>query len=208
MTYKLTFLTLICGVTLSGCQTLNGLKSDLGTLSNATSEKIASLRTKDESTKQSVVLGDSNCPAIIIDPQLDSISEFEDMTKTDENLLVSRAALSQTKSSCEFTDTTVDMQLDLTVTSQLGPKAKRTEKDRPYFAYPYFISITDSEGTELAKEIFAASVSFETDQTTLELVETINQSLPLNEDGTMPDYQINIGFQLTDEQLFYNASEK
>lgn len=205
MNYKLPILALICGISLTGCQTWNGLKSDLSTLSDATSQKIASLQSNEA---KAPVLEDLNCPAIIIDPQLDSISEFEDMTKTDENLLVSRAALSQTKSSCEFTDTTVDMQLDITVTSQLGPKAKRTENDKPYFAYPYFISITDSEGNELAKEIFAASVSFENDQTAIELVETINQSLPLNEDGSLPDYQINIGFQLTDEQLFYNASEK
>jgi hypothetical protein len=98
------------------------------------------------------------------------------------------------------------MRLDLKINSMLGPKARRTNNDRPFFAYPYFIAITDTQGNELAKEIFAASVTYDVDQNNLSLIETINQQLPLNEDGSRPDYEVHIGFQLTDEQLFYNAS--
>lgn len=204
MTYRSLFLVPIAALSLSACQTWDGLKSDLSALSTATTDKIATLQRSDNA--QNLALDESTCPPIIIDPQLDSMSEFMDMNETDEKNLISRAFITKTKSQCDITDTTLDMKLELSFKSELGPKAKAKESDQPFFAYPYFISVTDAKGQELAKEIFAASITYETDQSAVELIETINQSLPLDEEGTKPYYQIHIGFQLTDEQLFYNAS--
>jgi cytochrome c biogenesis protein ResB len=50
-------------------------------------------------------------------------------------------------------------------------------------------------------------VTYGEDQNQIQLVETIRQNLPLTYDGEAPDYQIEIGFQLTEEQLFYNTSQ-
>jgi hypothetical protein len=192
---------------LSACgSTFEGLKEDFGNLSAATSNKMADLRTKNTNSAL-VVSTDSTCPPIIIDPQLDSMAEFEDMEKPNEDSFISRVALTRTQSLCTLTDGALEMRLDMTFSSELGPKARRKKSDRPFFAYPYFISVTDSSGQELAKEIFAASMTYEAGQESVELIETINQNLPLNEDGSIPSYQVHIGFQLTDEQLFYNASQ-
>lgn len=204
MTYRSFFLITTCALTLSACQTWDGLKNDLGALKTTTSEKIATLKRTDNA--QSTVIDASVCPAIIIDPQLDSMSEFMDMNETDENNLISRAFITETISECDVNDSTLDMKLELSFKSELGPKARAKDSDQPFFAYPYFISVTDADGQELAKEIFAASITYEKGQNAVELIETINQSLPLNEDGSASAYQIHIGFQLTDEQLFYNAS--
>lgn len=208
MTYRPLILVLTCSVGLTACQTWDGLKNDLGSLSETTSQKIATLTAPKEGQAQRAVAGvETTCPPIIIDPQLDSMTEFMDMEDTQDENLVSFVAITETKTLCTPTNNTLDMRLDLTFNSKLGPKAKAKESDQPFFAYPYFISVTDGDAQELAKEIFAASITYEKDQAAIELVETINQSLPLNEDGTIPDYQIHIGFQLTEEQLFYNASQ-
>ena len=49
-------------------------------------------------------------------------------------------------------------------------------------------------------------MTYKADQEEIGLIETIRQRLPLNDDGSMPPYRIKVGFQLTEEQLFYNAS--
>jgi hypothetical protein len=207
MKIKMLSFTLVGALSLSACQTWDGLKNDWNTLSEATSQKVATLTAANENRAAVTIAGeDTTCPPIMIDPQLDSMTEFSDMEDTKDSNMVSHVALSETKTLCTPTDNTLDMRLDLTFNSELGPKAKAKESDQPFFAYPYFISVTDGDGQELAKEIFAASITYDANQESVELVETINQSLPLNEDGTIPDYQIHIGFQLTEEQLFYNAS--
>jgi hypothetical protein len=200
-------LLLLSTLALSACgSTFDGLQKDFGNLRASTNSKIADLRASTADAPKDK-LASSICPPIVIDPQLDDMAEFEDMTKPNDKSLISRVALTTAQSLCTPEEGFLAMRLDLTFASELGPKARRKASDRPFFAYPYFISITDSNGQELAKEIFAASMTYEASQEKVELVETINQRLPLNEDGTLPDYQVHIGFQLTDEQLFFNASK-
>ena len=123
-------------------------------------------------------------------------------TKTE----VSNLKLTDTASECKVDGEYIDVRLQLSLAGALGPKAKRKDNDRPFFAYPYFVAVTDSTGEELAKELFAASVTYDKNQDQISLVETIRQKLPLNSDGSTPGYRIKIGFQLSEAQLFYNAS--
>ena len=98
------------------------------------------------------------------------------------------------------------MRIDLNFHGHLGPKARIKPSDRPFFAYPYFVAVSDSIGNELAKEVFAASVSYEVGQDSIKLVETIRQRLPLDTDGQVPAYQVSAGFQLTEDQLSHNST--
>lgn len=194
-------------VSLSACQTLEGIQQDFGSMSSAVGSKVNSLKNNDKKQNlASAVISDGTCPPISVDPQLSSMSEFYDMTKPSDGTEVSTIVLKETKSACKTDGEYLEVKIELSFTGELGPKAKRKENDRPFFAYPYFISVTDNEGVELAKELFAASVTYEANQEKIALVETIRQRLPLNDNGSSPGYQIKIGFQLTEEQLFYNAS--
>ena len=73
------------------------------------------------------------------------------------------------------------------------------------FSYPYFVAVTDEDGKILAKEIFAASVSYSSEQETIKQIETINQLLPKTRDAS--DYTVLLGFQLNEEQLIYNRTQ-
>lgn len=189
----------LTALVLTGCQTLKGIQQDFGAISTTVTEKASAITAPDGPPN-------NTCPPIVIDPQLDSASDFSDMENPSDANNVSHIYLTRTASECSVVDGFMEARIDLVFEGKLGPKARRKEGDRPYFAYPYFIAVTDSAGNELARELFAASVTYEADQNAVELVETIRQKLPLNKNGRMPAYQIHIGFQLTEEQLFYNAS--
>ena len=202
---------------LSACQTWNGLKQDFGTLGTAVGNGASTAKSKintitsptpmKQEDKASIVINDNDCPPVIVDPQLSSMSEFYDMAKPSKSSEVSSLKLTDTTSECKIDNDYLDVKIQLSFAGALGPKAKRKTNDRPFFAYPYFVAVTDKQDEDLAKELFAASVTYDKDQERIELVETIRQRLPLNDDGSNPGYQIKIGFQLSEEQLFYNASQ-
>lgn len=182
---------------------MEGLQRDLGSMGSAISEKATDVT---NAATTAMAPADSTCPPIIVDPQLDSASDFYDMENASEKNLISHVYLTRTASECELEDGFLTMRIDLVFEGKLGPKARRVDSDRPFFAYPYFVAVTNSKGEELARELFAASVTYEKDQNDVELIETIRQKLPLAPNGRVPSYQIHIGFQLTEDQLFYNAS--
>ncbi len=222
------FLIGFATLSLTACQTFDGFKQDLNTAGSAISSKVGSLNTADTNTdseteartaattatnadssstnKAKVVVNNNACPPIYVDPQLSHASEFYNPEKPSQGTEVSSLDLTDTASECHVADGYKEVKIQLSFKGALGPKAKRKDNDRPFFAYPYFVSVADKEGEELAKELFAASVTYETKQDSIELYETIRQRLPLNDDGSDPGYQIKIGFQLTEDQLFYNAS--
>ena len=203
MNFRIFAFLAVMGLVLTGCQTLQGIQRDFGTLANSIGNKTAP---KEAQNAKTAILQDGVCPSIFVDPQLDRMVEFFDMEKPDPAQEVSRIALTRTQNECVVEGEFLTMRIDLSFSGALGPKARRKENDRPFFAYPYFVAVTDGQGTELAREIFAASVTYDKKQNNIDLVETIRQKLPLNDDESVPAYEVHIGFQLTEEQLFYNAS--
>ncbi len=220
MRYIILFALTLSSFSLAGCgSTFEGIQKDFGILSQTVSEKTKSLTTqvkaatsKNNGAKAPVRIGAApqslrgGCPPVTIDPQLDMIVEFYDVNKTSPKDEVSHIKLANAQSSCDIDSAFINMRIDLSFEAALGPKARRKKNDRPFFAYPYFIAVTDENNTQLAKEIFAASVTYAADQNNMTLVESITQRLPLNADGSTPYYKIHVGFQLTEDQLFYNAS--
>ncbi len=215
MMTKNTLLLVATCFSLTACQTVEGIKKDFGSFGSSVSNKVTDIKTDIATKKEAstatenlapTIISDGTCPSIDVDPQLSNMSEFYDMEKPTKGTEVSNLKLLNTKSACQVAGEFLEVNIELTFAGKLGPKAKRKANDRPFFAYPYFVAVTDAGGEELAKELFAASVTYDKNQEKVELVETIRQKLPLNDDGSTPEYKIKIGFQLTEEQLFYNAS--
>lgn len=189
----------VTGLVLAGCQTLEGMGRDFRLMSDKVGQKM-------ERTGEHMAPHDSACPPLIVDPQLDSAAEFYDMRNPTPENEVSRINLTRTQTECTFEGNFMTVRIDLTFEGRLGPKARRVPSDRPFFAYPYYVAVQDNWGTELARELFSASVTYESGQDEIEIVETIRQKLPAGDNGTTPPYNIHVGLQLTEEQLFYNAS--
>lgn len=209
MNYRLLSMVAASSLLLSACgSTLEGIQRDFGNFATSIDEKVGDMKSSDNTadTAAPVTLAGDACPSIMVDPQLDSMSEFVDMETPSKETEISTVHLMSTKSECILDGEFLTMRIDLSFDGQLGPKARRKNGDRPFFAYPYFIAVMDSDGNELARELFAASFTYTAEEDRMNVVDTIRQKLPLNDDGTVPAYQVQIGFQLTEDQLFYNSS--
>lgn len=203
------WLLLITTLALAACQTAAGIQQDFKDLNTKINKKPNTVKTLDENINQpqeAMALENPICPPILIDPRLSSLTEFYDEKKTTPETIVSSVHLVRASSDCTQGEDYLTLQIDLAFDGKLGPKARRKSGDRPFYAYPYFITVTDNQGNEIVKEHFAASMTYNAEQNTQSLVDTIRQKLPYNDDGTLPPYQIHVGFQLTESQLFYNAS--
>jgi len=216
-TYILT-LACISALGLSACtSTWEGLKSDFGTFGSKVSETSSELATKAKTTTLNAKTATQNkvaslrssnplCPPLTVNPALDSITEFYDPAKTDDSQIVSTLRLTSTEATCERNGDLVAMEINLNFDGQTGPKATRKDGDKPFFSYPYYIAVKDLDGVELSKEIFAAGITYNSDQSAVLHKETIRQRLPLK-NGKAP-YIIETGFQLSPEQLAYNAKQE
>lgn len=201
-------MALLC---LSGCSTVAGIQQDFRDFNTSLNKKVQDLT--DNETPPTPLITDApraalnnTCPPVIVDPQLNSLTEFYDESNPSAANKVSSAHLARASSVCSPDGEYVSILIELAFDSTLGPKARRKPNDQPFFAYPYFITVTDNTGAEVVKELFAASMTYDSTATQQSLIETIRQRLPYNPDGTLPPYQIHVGFQLTESQLFYNAS--
>jgi len=182
-------------LTLSACQTLQGAGEDLDSL----------MSTKDQT---SLPAGPAPCPPAKIMPELKEMVEFSDLSNPSSKTEISRLKIREIKSHCTQEDGNLVVRLDISFDGALGPKARIRETDKPSYAFPYFVAVSGPKGGVLAKELFAASISYDAQQNETSQVETITQHIPLNGDGNTPDYSVLIGFQLAEEQLAYNRAEK
>ena len=157
MTIRILLLISTATLTLTACETWNGIKQDFSNLGNSVSESASNTREKianasnQEAEDAAVVMNDSDCPQITVDPQLDSLSEFYDMDKPTKAGEISNLKLTDTASECKIDGEYLDVRIQLSFNGQLGPKAKRKDNDQPFCAYPYFVAVTDKEGSELSK---------------------------------------------------------
>jgi len=150
------------------------------------------------------ITASAGCPPITMPPALSQITDFASTGDTSASNMVSSASITNAKTTCNKGASFVTVALDLTVTAITGPKARRASSDKPYFSFPYYIAVTDANGTELAREVFAVPFSFSAGENTKTAIETIEQNLPLSATGILPDFRVEVGFQLTDDQIAFN----
>lgn len=205
-------------MSLTACSsTYEGLKNDFKHISNKVYGEDGLIQPQSASASSSSakqVVNDGitvlnnllDCPHLSLDPKLSSASEFYDMKSPSADTEISTIRITDTNTRCDMEADNISMEIDITFEGQLGSYAEGKDSGKLFFAYPYFVSVTDESNTELAKEVFAVSVNYESDTTTFKTTETIKQLLPVDENGDLPAYEIQLGFQLTEEQLFYNAS--
>ena len=207
---KLLFpLALISVLALGGCSTFEGLKEDLskgyhsvaGTVSDVTSDI-----TDPDAEKKKLPVYDGTCPAVSVRPDLRRLVEFYDPSKTSEAGKISEISIDAVRNVCRIENAQLVMQIDFSLSGKTGPKPRVQPSDKPSFAYPYFVAVTDPQGNVLSKEIFAASVAYASDQKEIKQTESIFQNMPFPDSSIGQSYTVVVGFQLTPEQLAYNQA--
>lgn len=212
------FLPALALLALASCETAQGFKRDTGKLwasiengfsgSNdqpAGTAQTAASRQGDDSLMPPV---SSDCPAMVIMPELKHIAEFTDPSKPSDKTKISEFTMMGVQSKCQQHDAALAMHIELIFSGEIGPKGRANKSDKPNFSYPYFIAVTDDKGAVVSKEIFAANVSYGTDQKDSKQIESITQTLPVKSKDEMSKYKVLVGFQLDETQLAYNRNKQ
>lgn len=205
----MTFKHFICAsltlFTLTACQTFHNMADDFNDLRQGTAD-YAPLHTVSYGANIPEKLIESPCPQVELVDDLSSISDFTHPAKMTPEFLVSRVDLGSAESTCKLSNSSAVVDLKLIFNGMLGPKGKIKSSDKPFFSYPYFIALTAPNGKIMAKEIFAAPLSFNANENEHVYFENLRQIIPIKNKTVANRYKILIGFQLSPEQLAYNRA--
>ncbi len=186
-------------LTLTGCQTFEGLKNDFQSINFPSFSSFSANKTQ----KQEQV---GACPKIEIVEDLRETHNFMDPSGPTPDKRVSSAEFAAVSVDCRVNNDSAQLDMTLLIKSNLGPRAREELGPKPGITHPYFLAVTTGDGDILSKEIFAASATYGPNQTDLILDERLRQTIPLQNSGEAGEYTIMIGFQLEKDQLAYNRS--
>ncbi len=107
---------------------------------------------------------------------------------------------------CRYTDedsTPINTVLEMRMAFGRGPAASSESR-----TYQYFVAVTRRDSAVISKETFSIPVTFRPGETRVEVVQTfdglmIPRATPTTSGG---NFEILVGFELTDDQLEYNRS--
>ncbi|MCC6598486.1 MAG: hypothetical protein IT559_06830 [Alphaproteobacteria bacterium] len=189
----------LCLLMLSSCRTVGAMLDDLDSMSVPTISINREPRIEDLAESHS-------CPEVRVIEELGTYNEFSDPGRTRANELVSRVTISGTRVSCQMDAQTAIVDLNVTFQGALGPDARRSNAEKPSFTYPFFVAIASPQGKIMAKEVFAASMSYGAGENQHTYRENIRQIIPIEKNEKSGHFKILLGFQLADEQLSYNRA--
>lgn len=187
-----------CIAILGACQTIDALESDVYDLSRGT---VPVANVVDGSSERLLA---NPCPQVEIVNDLSSISDFSDPRKQNKDNLISRVDIKSAESTCKLASKSATVDLKLKFEGDLGAKGRKNKADKPFFSYPFFIAVTSPGGQIMAKEIFAASLTYNPGENTHIYSENLRQIIPITSKKHAHQYRILIGFQVTPDQLTYN----
>lgn len=224
--WALTFI-ILCGTALSGCETAKGVQTDVSSGYTSVKTALAKFRpfdqpatapaTADQGTQSTIASAakpaaapalastSGHCPEVRIVPDLNQVHQFVDPSAMVTEQSVSSIHLAGVQSACSIAQNKPAIDMTLAFEGSTGPKARAKPNDKPRFAYPYFVALTNQQGNIISKEIFAVTMAYDNDENKLNHTETIRQLLPTT-GADQKDYKILIGFQLTDQELAYNRA--
>ncbi|QQG37151.1 MAG: hypothetical protein HYS17_05155 [Micavibrio aeruginosavorus] len=187
---------------LTGCETMTDVKNRLAAID------FPSFSSDDEiqPAEGAVMASAEGCPQVAVVEDLKHLSQFETPANPTPETNISSISMTGMESSCSKTEKTVAVDIGLRFDAALGPKATNWKTESHSFAYPYFVAVTTPSGEILSKEVFAATIRYDANETALTQEESMRQVIPLREGQDVSGYEILIGFQLTDDELNYNRS--
>lgn len=182
-------------IALAGCQTLERAGSFIPSFD------LPSFNPEKEGRVTIIPQGD--CPAVSRVAELSSLYQFANPARPSDSARISESHITRVTSKCTKTRGNLRLDINVTFDGGLGPKARARPGDKPSFAYPYFVAITNDKNQILSKEIFAVTFDYDAKSNMQMQSETLSQMVPIAGDDPKT-YRILIGFQLSPEELAYN----
>lgn len=145
-----------------------------------------------------------DCPRVSAMPELARVTQFAEDGVNDPATILSETVLTKLDSSCIVTESTINLDIMLNFTSTLGTAGLRQAQVSASYAHPYFIAVVSPQGKIIAKDVFALSPLFTSGQKEVFSSERLQQTIPITDVVAPGQYQVMVGFQLSETELAYN----
>lgn len=146
------------------------------------------------------------CPKVEIVDELSALTEFSDISNPVDYNVISRVHLAQVESTCRYNERNVMIDLKLAFEGELGQKGRVRNNDKPFFSYPFFVAVVAPDNNIMAKEVFAAPITYNRQESKHTYYESLRQIIPIERKVLGQKYKLMIGFQLSPDQLAYNRA--
>ncbi len=139
----------------------------------------------------------TRCPAVAIMGYTGDITLFEGEGR-DRTDVAYTALMSNVKSTCSQ-GTDVEGKVSFMVSAMKGPAAQGDT-----VTIPYFVTVIRDNNLVVAKKIYNLTLTFGPDSLRAQSMETISSYIPEIEQARRYDYELLVGFQLSDNEVVYN----
>jgi len=204
--------TYFCGVLLisltaglTGCETLDKFGTSLKSIEMP---KVATDKGANGSASGLLSSGGENCPQVKGLSDLASITQFATPTDSAPDKMISDTKLEKLVSTCAVSGNSVSVELQLDFAGTLGPVGVKDLDGQANYTYPYFLSVISPDGKIMSKDVFALSMVYENGQISYHRQDKLRQVIPLLSGQNANQFQIMVGFQLSEDELAYNRRPK
>lgn len=191
---------------LTGCDTLQSIKNiDMPSLSMPS---LSTAPAPAEATPSGLVAKTgAECPQVKALTELSSISQFVNTKTPSADKMIAEAKVENVSATCAVAPASVSVELSLDFLGTLGPVGVKDMNGQANYTYPYFLTVVTPDGKILSKDVFALSMVYDKGGINLRKQDKLRQVIPLAAGQQANQYQILIGFQLSEDELAYNRSQ-
>jgi hypothetical protein len=141
------------------------------------------------------------CPRAVVGEGAGRLTRFDGGGRDPANVLF-EAEIFDLAGSCVYDDEEIEIDMQVQIVASRGPAATDDEA-----RFNYFIAVARADKTILARQAFDAAIELSGNQTRNEMIDEIEQTIPLPEGGSGANLVIVVGFEMTPEELEFNRQQ-
>jgi hypothetical protein len=143
------------------------------------------------------------CPRVEIVSDLSRLVKFRPGPTRDLNDVLYNARFDDVKTGCTYDKTGVSVEMTVSLRGERG----RAGLTLPIADVTYFVAITDRNQNIVAKQTFTSQFTFP-DKGMAAINDDLTQRIPLAPTTPATDHTLILGFQLTPEEIDFNAKNR
>jgi hypothetical protein len=141
------------------------------------------------------------CPRAVVGEGAGRLTRFDGNGKDATNVRF-EAEIGELSGTCIYDDTEISVDMQIQILASRGPAA--TEEGANV---NYFVAVTRTDKTILAREAFDVVIELSGNQTRNEIIDEIEQIIPIPEGYSGANLVIVVGFEMTPEELEFNRQQ-
>ena len=146
---------------------------------------------------------DLPCPKAMVLSEASSITTFISSKGKDITDIETETIIDRVVRSCNYKKSIVSVNTNIKIESTKGPNYKSSEKN-----LKIFVAVLDKDEKIVGKEIFNINILFPPNSKKSQLLENIEQIIPIRPGLRGIDYTVLVGFSLDPLDLLYNRKQR